>query len=1419
MKTFSWAKIVVILLVTAISLSHFNAPAQSDVEPSTNIDWSSASDAQVILQGIELTTPLSADQAPLGATYYSALHSPISASPWPPLPANVLGLPVWDLGDHMWLIDDISEDYSAPMAGGRMMAMDGLAPPGSGGTNIFSPSDNFMPFDPGTNLWIAQEIVSNGSFSGILSNTVPDIEYQLLSANALDSTQWVSQSFMLGSEITNWTPWSVPFNPATNFFLNAVSWRDDSGTGIPDWWWTKYDGQYSNVNANALDPAGDGWTYAQKFAMGVNPNVFATPPPPQNFTVFYNGSNNTASLNWHPNPGPVINYTILRASLFVSYNEADYFTTSSTNFVDTSIPSISPKDLEASGPEIPLYYQVQANYPGGSSSWSYQVWPDNLSTQPNGNIVEDSGGNAYLEINSLPANTVALRITRVNQAESEAGDGSYNTNFDIPIGATTNGLYAIQNYFDQGDEPGSGYGNYEYGSANYEWYFQAVAANGTLSLPEMISSGYTPAADGGATNDWLTTPYFDGRIQLKQNLVFLLRNASTNGPFSYLPADGYGLGVTEPSNYAYAGFYNTGPIWNGYETTPTDHSLDVYRPFEENYLYRNFQFDSANLDSSSGNLTTGVSFTPPSEAGQGYLVLSNSPAYLFQPPSSAGTSIPPQLTDGQPLVIFPYESTYPEGSFDVNYDLAPIGISYTYTDNGDGAGTSVYSLQSSQPNFFGLPFGTAAYEYFNFYTSGLTGGTISPGGSVTENYGYVYFYSTAAQTEFQTVEYDFWDPTLDSLPGDGNFSPTNISRQPMIVSANSSGIVAGYSKLALENGYSGTYGYLGQYFDRAYQIDATGNVTTNSAGIISPYGRFAPSVTGPAALVTMADPDTGERGTDVVYAIKLQLDVDHDGKMDLSSSGPDNTFQRQPYTFWCNNNYDRWDNDYPFGTPEQDDQETASQPDCNYTDAFGNRLIPCTRDLEDFARLWLCGMTSNLLAQLPLDASVTLSMNSTANELNDYDNGENQPAIDLFLAADSDGGIGYLTNATIAAAQTNIADCPYVGRLGPSSSIRLNTVINQFHATHFIWCGVSNGIGQVTLTISEGTNILGQTSTYIQIQDIKQMYERYTVGDNPSQSPAARAVLTTEGLQPGASPFTYPPPTITNTPYMLLVHGYNMAPWEKDSYAETAYKRLYWQGYQGRFGSFQWPTAEKAVQFGPSEIQAWQSAQGLLYKLNDLNATYPGQVYLMAHSLGNVVAGEALRLAGSNQVVNTYAAFEAAVTAHAYDPNTTLYTLTYDSGTPDRYAYYYTNGAPCYFNGISGAGNYVNFFNPNDFALRLWLQFQNSKPFLYPTYYFAPPDLYTNYTGSGPVRLFFPGDTYQLFTSVIQARSYPLGAQTNVSGVFDDNQIYLPNVWPPDANGYQDHIWHSSEFRSDNVQMGPFWNQVLIQLKLKQPQP
>jgi Alpha/beta hydrolase of unknown function (DUF900) len=309
----------------------------------------------------------------------------------------------------------------------------------------------------------------------------------------------------------------------------------------------------------------------------------------------------------------------------------------------------------------------------------------------------------------------------------------------------------------------------------------------------------------------------------------------------------------------------------------------------------------------------------------------------------------------------------------------------------------------------------------------------------------------------------------------------------------------------------------------------------------------------------------------------------------------------------------------------------------------------------------------------------------------------------------------------------------------------------------------------------------------------------------------------TENLPPFTPAFEYPQPQDTNTTYILHVHGFNMDTWEKDRYAETEFKRLYWQGYKGRFGEFRWPTTTSFYPktFDDSESNAWASAKGLLNLLTNLNAEYPGHVYLTAHSHGNVVAGEALRLAGNNHVVNTYVAMQGAIASHAYDPTTPVRTLdstgvNLDSGTPNRYAHYYTDSSPCYFNSSAGAGAYVDFFNTNDWALtQLWRPDEDLKPDT--GYGWDGTNFY-----SGTIfhlYLLFPVDTYAIFSYCDEARCQALGAQVNVGGVFSTSrQIDLRQ---PPYNFGDPHIYHSGEFRSDYAQRWQFWDEVLVQMGLK----
>ena len=794
------------------------------------------------------------------------------------------------------------------------------------------------------------------------------------------------------------------------------------------------------------------------------------------------------------------------------------------------------------------------------------------------------------------------------------------------------------------------------------------------------------------------------------------------------------------------------------------------------------------------------------------------------------------------------------------------------------------TISNNVLNYWGLPYRSASVYYYpdvlENTTEPVQHATLAPGQTINDCWP-ATAYLSAAQPAFQTVKYCFFNAHLEVVPGSIYFSPTNdttleysynyntgygvTNAFPLLLAGAGSPMqIAGYAKLAVTNSaYTGVYAYLGQYFEtNAYRVDDNGNMTANKAGIVSPYGSYYPTTVGLSALVTMPDIDTGIQGTCLVYTVSLQLDANHDGTMDLAFNGTDATSQNSPFVFWANNNFDRWNYDADDNINYMDDVAANSyaawgadangrpipMPDCSYINYQlipSGRAIPTTRDLEDFARLWVCGITTNLLSLLPTNSTVTLSWGDVASP------NPTNPTIDLFQAADPDGGIGYLTNSLIASNQVALANTGsgiYVGRLGPGQSVQLNAskFASHWAGNYLIWCGVSNGTGGLKLTIADGnSNVLAQTTSYIQIKDIKQMYERWTVGDMPSKVPTNNAYLAPEDLPVGSPAFKYPLPQDTNTPYILFVHGWDMTREEKDRFAETAYKRLYWQGYQGRFGSFRWPTDNgfnatlidailQPHNFDSSENQAWNSALGLMNKLNDLNTEYPGKVYVLAHSMGNVVTGEALRLAaqqGMGQLVNTYVASQAAIPAHVYDATVTApYLINYE-----YYAHYYpapdAPKTPNIYgnrltNNVAAVGHRISFYNVNDYALSAdaWCFDQEHKPdaFAYGAYYYysgstsdsAPWNNFKSFVPVlGTVTLDIVNslsDRYEALAFAANPYSTALGATpigTFTRGV-DLSQIWQPDLVHPN-HPFDEHFYHSAEFRGDYWQQQIYWSELL----------
>jgi alpha-tubulin suppressor-like RCC1 family protein len=1209
------------------------------------------------------------------------------------------------------------------------------------------------------------------------------------------------------------------------FLVNLYTNYSSDGSGLPDWWQVRYFG-HLGVDPSA-DPDGDGWNNLQEYVNGSNPTNFDAPPAVTGLVATQGTNSTDVTLTWNaatPTPESYViyrydyNYTTWQYGAAQAIGQVSGTVATSQMVSRAAYSGVRPMDAQnntlsfvdngsVAGGDGNSVYDVDAVYGGGTAPVSAQAYinsalPAALApSQPiTVNLVRNATGRWQLMFAALPSDvqTIQLNWTDTNGITAPQ---------TINPSSLTNGIYRIPD------------ADVVYVLGN-SLSVQATATNGT-------SSASVPV--GTIPND---APYFvDGRQHMKQNLSFLIRSASLHLPFGAFCDDRLNQSATNFEEFSFLHH---------------DTALDNLWPFSENCQLENYLLNTSRTNMYQFPIGTNI--------------------FNFQPDFATSIPAPPVLAGSDPCLILQPGFFMFDGFMDYyHYNSSYWGVNLTNTN-------TIASLQSGLHNLFGLPYQTGCevdliprnYRFNDGYPWLAVYQSLAPGSSVTiqnpsvniAGFSFPYMIGTYASQcpapTLQFVNYYFAPllnpnanpmdlPAVDEqpspLPIDDAFAVTNQTPAVMFGAVGQPMILGGWAKYSIQGSSPTKYAYLGQYFTtNAFKVDASGNVTSTNTGIVSPYGELFPTEPGPLAMVTMPDIDTGLQATGRVQVISLAMDANQDGTIDPTYNGLDTVSATRPFRFWANNNYDRWTPDTDDGTNYMDDVASTdvaaispyyaeSRPDYDYCPIGSNRQIPCTRDLEDFARLWVCGLTTNVLAALPSGCTVTLNWGDVGNP------NSGNPTIDLFQAVDSDGGIGYLTNATSAARQIVPAYATYVGRLAPGKKIQLNDgYFGGWAGNHYIWCGVTNGTGKLNLTIADAhSNVLAQTSTYIQLVDIKQMYERWTVGENPSVAPTTYVQLATNDLPATLSrPFRYSQPGDASTPYTLFVHGWNMETWEKDRFAETAFKRLYWQGYQGRFGSFRWPTGfgftgwKSAItdpdNYDNSESNAWASARGLLNKLVGLNMQYPDNVYLMAHSMGNVVVGEALHLAGTNQVANTYIAMQGAVPAHCYDPTTYVRTnnLNYlgvgqNSDAPNYYASYWTNGAPCYFNGTSGAGRYIDFYNIEDFALARWQVDQDFKPDSNAGFYYD--DSVKKFYFGGMTELHFPADTYRIFAYCDTAFCYALGAQENVSGAF--NQSLQLNLFALPYDFGRLHIGHSHEFRSDTISCGPFWDTLLIRMQLK----
>jgi Concanavalin A-like lectin/glucanases superfamily len=1088
--------------------------------------------------------------------------------------------------------------------------------------------------DYGSNLWLNPASLSNNLANLFVANSDPDILYEIQGKTNLTQANWTSLGYVNGSELTNMTAASLPIGKTSTLFLRIRSWVDSTGTGIPDWWWLKYFGQDTNVDAYA-DPEGDGYSNLQKFQLGLDPTNFDTPPAPTGVYAYVDSTGSNVLVSWNPSPGPVTNYIIYRSDYDEdTYENGPFVQVGEVSGTNTSFEDAGLINSDNDYSDLYDAYEMAAVYPGGTSASSdafginsgppgSPTFNDNIYITAN--LVRNGTGRWQVMFSGVPTNS-AQTITLSWYAFDEAYEGysDFVGEMDISTTNLTNGVYQISD---------TDLVNYMGDSLSA----QLFGPNGEPG--EVVQAGVLP-------ND---APYFvDGRQHLKQNLNFLIRAASIYQPLAaYMNGTFYGWddGPYEQSTNLeefsflhhdfttdYTGF-NVGPI----------NVLDDLWPFTANYDLANNFID-----------TTRTNATP-----------FGSTNFTFVPNFTTNIPASPLLSHSDPYWIL-----QPGFQTSSSANTTDWGVTLTSSN-------TLASFSSGQNNLFGLPFETGSLVDRTNQGNALYYQSLDPGGNATAPSGYqMLFYASWCPAPILNLVNYYFAPLVNpsgdtmSLPGEvdlyGNptqpyplpiFDDFVVTNQtpPIIVGTIGQPIIIGaWAKYSISNSSPAKYAYLGQYFQtNAFLLNTNGTVTTNNAGILSPYGEFFPLQAGVAELVTMPDIDTGQQGTNVIRIVSMNADANHDGTMDLSYSGPDQTSLSRPLRFWANDDQDSGDYGGNDGIPGQI-APTADGYNYSELDYNGNPLyrIHGTRDLVDFFPVYL--NIGSLFQSNALSAGISITdtnwqfVLSQADEVLRFAYTDLTPTNCMNFLRDTNearnlGGYPGETGNYAGAQLTTISNIVDGGAPLSSSFIAGIATNNQ---GIILVEAATNTTQPLVLTIYHGTNQIAQTQLYLSISGVEQMFRSKTLLLNPE--PGTVADRLTDASVPNE------PDTTDNN--FVFVHGYNVLPNEARGVAANMFKRLYWSGSHAKFWAVTWEGADTkgTYPFGNLFTPDYHTNVYNAFNTAAAFATFVatltnGPVVVAAHSLGNMVVLDALD--EYSAPISQYFMLDAAVPMEAIDPS------------------------------------------------------------------------------------------------------------------------------------------------------------------------
>jgi hypothetical protein len=321
-------------------------------------------------------------------------------------------------------------------------------------------------------------------------------------------------------------------------------------------------------------------------------------------------------------------------------------------------------------------------------------------------------------------------------------------------------------------------------------------------------------------------------------------------------------------------------------------------------------------------------------------------------------------------------------------------------------------------------------------------------------------------------------------------------------------------------------------------LAANGTITTNTIGIVSPYGDFFPTAPGLVAMVTMPDTDTGLQATGVVRVVSLNADVNHDGVMDFTYAGPDQTSSSRPLRFWANDDSDMGDfggNGIP-GQGSQGDGATVTRYGVNHQPIY---TVHGRRDLVDFFPVYL--NIGSLFQSNALSAGISTTDTNWQ-----------------FVLSQADGVLRYVstgltpTNYMNFLRDTNesgLLSDALVTTITPGGVALTNTFISGIATNNggiLLVEAASATTQPLVLTIYHGTNVIAQTQLPLSISGVEQMFRHKNL--LLYSSPVVPDRLTDASVP-------NEPDTIAKN--FVFMHGYNVDPTDARGVASDMYKRMY----------------------------------------------------------------------------------------------------------------------------------------------------------------------------------------------------------------------------------------------------------------------